>query len=209
MIKYVDFKGDLLWLEITTVDQVEDEVLNRLEGSVGRFCEVHCDWLKRKGWQVCYSRDGDFETYDMVSLIRYCKRKKIEKMLALSVFFIMDRQEAAKARVFNATWTGLCQALWGAQSDGNMPMLDALNMASVEPFLIIPDERERCEFILLRELGEGVVLAGPDEFLEYMVSRSKGEWYVGNSLEFRSEEEVFKAQKDRKTAIQDEKMERD
>ena len=209
MIRCVSYKGAPPSLRIAAIEQVEGEILNCLEESICKFCEVRWDWISRKSWKACYSRDGDFDRYEMVSLIRYCKKMKIEKLLAISVFFIMDKTKAAKARVFDANWIGLCQALWGVDAERHNPEFDDLNLASLEPFLIVPYKEGVCEFILVRELGEGVVLAGPGEFLEYMVSRSRGEWYVGSSLEFRREEKIFKAQKDRKAAIREDKMERD
>jgi hypothetical protein len=205
MIRYVDYRGEWQTLKIKAVDQVEKEILNHLEGSVDRSCEVRLDWLARKGWEVCYSHDGGFEYYDMVSLIRYCKKKKIKKMLAISVFFIRNESDSSKARNFNADWTGLCQALWGVGLQNNMQKFDAFNAACVEPFLIVPLGNIICEFLLVRDVSEGVVLAGTKEFIEYMVSRSKSKWYVGNSLKFRPKEKRFMAQKDRKAAIREDK----
>jgi hypothetical protein len=37
------------------------------------------------------------------------------------------------------------------------------------------------EFCFIRRLGVGVSLAGPREFLEYITSRSKVEWYFNSS----------------------------
>ncbi|WP_377008950.1 hypothetical protein [Comamonas endophytica] len=194
-------------MEIEAIDKVERGILDQLEGSVRGFDEVRLDWLEPKGWKVCYSREGRFGWSDVVSLIRYCKTKEIEKLLALSIFFIMEKN-SSKARVFNAGWNGISQALWGVGPQRSVPGFKILDGAWLESFLITPYHDEICEFLLIRDVGEGVVLAGPEDFLEHMVSRSKDDWFMGNSLEFRREEEVFKAQKDRKTAIREEKMKR-
>lgn len=207
MKNYVDKNNIKRSLEINSLEGLDDKIKYQLDGIILPDYGFDKLWLEKMKWETCQTLDGDPSWYDVISLIRYCNNIGAKKIISIPVEYLVSKKNGRNDfRIFNASVRGFSQALWGihdAKSDS--PFFYSLHQASLEIFAMFPDT-ELLEFCVIRELGVGVSLAGPREFLEYITSRSKVEWYIKGSSYGLSELKKIIPRNDRKSAIREEKM---
>lgn len=207
MKNYLNKKNLRKTLEIKFFKEIENKKIDQLDGSLLPNNGFNKFWLEKMKWETCHSLNGDPSWYDVISLIRYCNNIGARKIISIPTEYVNSKENKKNDfRIFNASLRGFSQALWGIHdAKNNNPFYDSLHQASLETFVMFPDT-DLLEFCFIRELGVGVSLAGPREFLEYITSRSKVEWYINSSSNGFSELQKFIPRKDRKTAIREEKM---
>lgn len=206
MKSHADRKNPRENLEIKFLEGLDDKRKYQLDGVLSADFGFNKIWLEKMKWETCHSFNGDPSWYDVISLIRYCNNIGSRRVISVPLeYFISKENGESDIRIFNASVRGFSQALWGGDARGDNPFFRSLLQASLGLFVMFPDT-QLLEFCVIRELGMGVSLAGPREFLEYVTSRSKVEWYIGSSSCRSSELQKFIPRKDRKTAIREEKL---
>ncbi len=161
-----------LSVEISDLIDLQRALLN-----VNRFDER---WLAERQWQVMHSEDNNFIDEDVVKFIEFCDLHGMADLIATETLSIFMSTGLLDVRSFPSNATALSQVLYGLGHPLNSTHEDAgwILDAAVGVNLILNFKRP-WQFLILRDGGGVVSIAGSKSFIEHMTTGSELVWLPG------------------------------
>lgn len=136
--------------------------------------------LPQLHWKAAHLDDSNFITHDVVSLIRYSRHKAIDTLYAVDTLELLNLNAQMAARKFPTTLTGINQGFWG-RSNGKLvahPDAEWFLTMSCQVSFIFPLNFP-LPFLVMRDAGGCSTILGPENFIGFIVGRSKRTWWKG------------------------------
>lgn len=133
----------------------------------------------RVGWTAAHIEDSNFIDFDVVSLIRYCRKISVHTLYAIDTFDLLSAQSEIAVREFCVNLDGIAKGFWGLPpKDLDSPDFHWFSKVSSQVSLIIPTVSP-IQFLIFRDAGGCTTILGPKAFIHFIVGRSKRNWWKG------------------------------
>ncbi|MDP3135481.1 MAG: hypothetical protein Q8N17_03995 [Burkholderiaceae bacterium] len=159
---------------------IDKSTLEDLQRSLLNINRLNQHWLTQRRWKALHSEDNNFVDDDAVNLVEYCRALKLSELFAAETRAVFSSTRVVDARVFPCSTAGLSQALYGLPYPLNLTHEDAgwIADAAVGINLIFGLEKPM-QFLILRDGGGVVTIAGPKSFVAHMTRKNPFLWKPG------------------------------